>query len=140
MGVEGYGASIIAKGKSIRCFEKEIVFAKPRDAKSSDWWEEFVEFAAEQRFLLLHGVFSTYVVDVENCSISLFKDTIRAPEGIWCEETPIFGSDTCHVSGTRRHYYLQFPFLSEADFVAQRSIYHELRRQQIKEAKDKQLP
>lgn len=136
MGAEGFGTSIVVKGKSIRCLEKEIVFAAPGNL-ASNWREERVEFSADGRFLILHGEFSIFIVDIENGSLSLFKDTVRSPGGIWCEETPIFGRDTCHISGTRRHYYLQFPFFSEADFTTQRRVYHDLRLRQIKEAKDK---
>jgi hypothetical protein len=137
MGAEGFGASIVVKAKQIRCLEKEIVFVGSWGPLSPNWCTEFVEFSADGRFLLIHGAFSVYVVDVEIGSLSLFKDTIRSPDGIWCEETPIFGEDVFHVSGTRRHYYLQFPFLNEADFIAQRRIYHELRLRQIKDAKRK---
>lgn len=135
MGVEGFGAGIIAKSKPIGCLKKEIVFVKPWIAGSSNWYEEFVEFSPDGRFLILHGEFSTFVIDIEGGTLSLFKDTIRSSDGIWCEETSILGRDICHVNGTRRHYYLQFPFLSEADFTKQRGIYHELRLRQIEEAK-----
>jgi hypothetical protein len=139
MGVEGFGANIIVKSKPIRCLEKEIVFVKPRSAASSNWYEEFVEFSEDGRFLLLHGEFSTFVIDIECGTLSLFKDTIRSPDGIWCEEISILGRDTCHVSGTRRHYYLQFPFWSDSDFIKRRGIYHELRLRQIEEARDRKF-
>ena len=136
MGAEGFGASIIVKSKPIRCLEKELVFMKPSgSAALPNWYEDFAEFSADGRFLLLLGEFSVFVIDIEVGTLALFKDTIRSPHGIWCEETPILGRDICHVSGTRRHYYLQFPFLSEADFTKQRGIYHELRLRQIEEAK-----
>ena len=139
MGAEGFGASIVVKSKSIKSLEKEIVFVKPWSATSSNWWEEFVEFSADGRFVFIHGEFSIFAIDIEDATLSLFKDTIRSPDGIWCEETSILGKDICHIGGTRRHYYLQFPFLSESDFIVQRSIYHELRLRQIKEAKDKKI-
>ena len=139
MGVEGFGVSVIVKSKAIKCLEKEIVFAKPRNATSSNWYEELVEFSTDRRFLLIIGEFSTFAINIEDGTLSLFKDTIRSSDGIWCEETPILGTDICHVSGTRRHYYLQFPFLNDSDFIAQRGMYHELRLRQIKQAKDKKL-
>lgn len=136
MGVDGFGASITMNGKPISCLMKEIVFAKPRNATSSNWHEDFIELSADARFLIIHGQFATFVIDIGHGTLSLFKDTIRSSDGIWSEEISILGKDTCHVSGTRRHYYLQFPFLRESDFVACRGVYHELRLRQIREAKE----
>jgi hypothetical protein len=136
MGVDGFGASISVKGKPISCLTKEIVFVKLGTATSSNWHEEFVELSADGRFLIIHGQFATFVIDIPSLTLSLFKDTIRSADGIWCEEISIYGKDTCHVNGTRRHYYLQFPFLDEFDFTARRSDYRELRLRQIREAKD----
>ena len=73
MGVEGFGASIVVKSKPIRCLEKEIVFVRPRSAASSNWYEDFVELSADERFLLLHGEFSVFVIDIEVGTLALYQ-------------------------------------------------------------------
>jgi hypothetical protein len=136
MGTEGFGVQIQTPDGRIESLANEIVFHRPGHAdEESGWHEHFLDSSADGRFLIIEGAFSTFVVDLEELTLSLYKDTIRSIDKIWSEETPIYGEDTFHINGKRRHYYLQFPFIEDPDFPRHRSAYHALRLRQISEAK-----
>jgi hypothetical protein len=92
--------------------------------------------ALRQR-LILESNFATYVIDLEELTISLFHATIRGEDGIWCEETPVLGMASRHVTGkSGKHYYIQFPFVADSDFNIVWADYYRRRLTQIRELKN----
>src|SRR5258708_1364961 len=91
MGAEGFGVRVYADSGNVECLSDEIVFSKPPEAVTSNWHEAFLDSSFDGIFLIIRGIFTTFVLNLENLSLSLFKDTIRTEDGVWCEETAIFG-------------------------------------------------
>ncbi|WP_415891177.1 hypothetical protein ACMXYV_07600 [Neptuniibacter sp. SY11_33] len=87
-----------------------------------------------KRYLLMNGSFGTYILDIKDQSISIYKTTIRGATNEWCEEQAIFGKDKSHIKGFSQHYYLQFPFVRQAQFNEVLAKYESLRQKQIEAA------
>jgi hypothetical protein len=95
-----------------------------------------IEQSKCNRYLLLRGVFGTYILDIKDQSVSVYKATIRGSSNEWSEEQAIFGRDKTHINGFSRHYYLQFPFVRQKAFYEIFEKYEALRIEQIKSAVD----
>ncbi|MFM1694675.1 hypothetical protein [Aeromonas salmonicida] len=87
-----------------------------------------------KRYLLVKGSFGTYILDIKDQSISIYKTTIRGAGNEWSEEQAIFGKDKTHIKGFDQTYYLQFPFVRQSEFNAVLSKYESLRKAQIEAA------
>lgn len=87
-----------------------------------------------KRYLLVKGSFGTYILDIKEQSISIYKTTIRGKNNEWSEEQAIFGKDKTHIKGFDQTYYLQFPFVRQAQFNEVFSKFECLRKQQIEAA------
>lgn len=94
------------------------------------------ELSSCKRYLRVHGAFTTWILDIESQSISVYRTTIRTPDREWSEEQAIYGKQRVHLRGFKQHYHLQFPFVAKADFDSIYQQYEELRQRQIKEASD----
>ena len=86
------------------------------------------------RYLLLKGSFGTYILDIKDQAISIYKTTIRGAGSEWSEEQAIFGKGKTHIKGFNQTYYLQFPFVRQEQFNEVLSKYESLRKKQIEEA------
>lgn len=95
---------------------------------------KYIEQSSCKRYLLLKGEFGTYILDIKDQSISVYKTTIRGSNNEWSEEQAIFGKDKTHINGFSRHYYLQFPFVRQKSFYDTLGKYEALRKQQIEVA------
>lgn len=93
-----------------------------------------IEHSKCNRYLLLRGEFGTYILDIKDQSISVYKTTIRGANNEWSEEQAIFGKDKDHINGFSRHYYLQFPFVRQKSFYEILGKYEALRKEQIEAA------
>lgn len=87
-----------------------------------------------KRYLLVKGGFGTYILDIKEQSISIYKTTIRGKNNEWSEEQAIFGKDKTHIKGFDQTYYLQFPFVRQAQFNEVFSKFECLRKRQIEAA------
>lgn len=92
--------------------------------------------STDGRYLILIGYFDTFVLDLEEFELSLFRTTVRSRDGIWSEETPILGSSTRHINAkSNDHYYIQFPFVPDEEFSEVWEEYSKRRIIQIREFK-----
>ena len=87
-----------------------------------------------KRYLLINGSFGTYILDIKDQSISIYKTTVRGASNEWSEGQAIFGRDKTHISGFSQTYYLQFPFVKQSQFNEVLSKYESLRKDQIEAA------
>ena len=127
MGMDAYGITLKKNDRIMKALANEQVFDSPKPS---------VELATESRsntdYLILHGLFATYVVDLAEWKLSLFRATIRG-QTFWTEENPIYGRNEKHLNGqSGRHYFVQFPFVSDNDFLKVWQQYHEKRVRQIR--------
>lgn len=137
MGCTAYGLLVRTSQGEFRAMETTPVLVGCDDLSQA------LELSTCGRYLIVHGSFSTYVLHLEEISISLFKSVIRerihAPHEdftIWSEENPIYGRDSFHLDGTTgKHYFLQFPFVRDKEFNKVFGNYHSLRVKQILEAR-----
>lgn len=137
MGCTAYGINIKAVNGEFKSLEAAPILV------GSDDWKNIVEASTCCRYLVIHGQFCIYILDLEEISVSLYRATIRGRIGewdegvtVWSEETPICGSNTFHLNGVSgKHYYLQFPFVRDSEFSNFFDSYHALRMQQIIQAR-----
>ena len=135
MGAWAFGVTIFSGSTVISCLENIHVFSGSMESPDIS---ELVDEDPEQNTIVLIGTFSSFVIDLNNAKLSLFKHTIRDSSGIWCEETPIYKDKQVHVSSKfGKHYYVQFPFYNQEQFNAKVQSYEQLRLTQIKEMKKK---
>jgi hypothetical protein len=131
MGCEAWGLSI-----RVNDFEFTAIKSEPVLVNTGDWSRRVQESRCGQ-YLIVEAQFFTFVLNIEEKTVSLFRATIRGPNSIWCEETPIYKSDSCHVDRVDgRHCYLQFPFVPDSAFWDTFRIYEKLRLAQIQHAHD----
>lgn len=83
---------------------------------------------------MVKGSFGTYILDIKEQSISIYRTTIRGKNNEWSEEQAIFGKDKTHIKGFSQTYYLQFPFVRQSQFNEVFSKFESLRKQQIETA------
>ncbi len=126
MGCEAWGLSIAGKQTAFSALSNHSVLVG-----SADWSDRVVHSRCGD-YLIVEGVFFTFVLSLGHQTLSLYKATLRDDTGTWCEETPIFGKDTLHLNGTNgKHYYVQFPFIPDEKFWPVFRAYEQLRLAQI---------
>ena len=119
MGCEGHGIVFVIDGTRYDALAKQIVFCNVTRESVS----EYLCYSRDRRYLIAKGIFDTYVIDLSERLISLYKVTVRDSE-IWSEETAVWGAKRTHVSGEDgNHYYIQFPFVPFSDFMSLRQNY-----------------
>jgi hypothetical protein len=134
MGSEAFGLSISLDGKEYDVLTKANVFLSLNEKQIA---EKIIE-CRDGIHTVIEGYFATYVINENKKQMSLYRATVRSQDGIWCEETPIFGNEIEHIDGKNgKHYYIQFPFVEIAHFNTKWSEYEAIRIQQIKANKEK---
>ena len=132
MGVNGFGISITSPKAVFSALWETIVIA----SSAADSPDISTDLSQDGRFLVVVGLFATYVFDLDIQQISLYRATVRNAHGIWCEETPIQGGEVLHFNGiSTKHYYVQFPFASDVQFNKVWHLYEQRRLEQIGELK-----
>lgn len=130
MGCDAYGVTLKTSFGDFDVFKNIPILIGHTDHSKC------IEQSKCNRYLLLSGEFGTYVLDIKDQSISVYKTTIRGENNEWSEEQAIFGKDKTHINGFSRHYYLQFPFVRQASFYEVLGKYEVLRKEQIHAAVD----
>lgn len=128
MGAEAFGLKITTDIGEFNCLWDEPVLV------GNDDYSKFIEKSSDGSLLCVSGQFATYILNLKENTLSLYKVTVRGKNNEWSEETPIFGSEKTHISGFKKHYYIQFPFVKDGDLNAHLSKYIQLRQSQIEEA------
>lgn len=128
MGCEAYGITINTNFGDIETFKDVPIMIGQTD------YSRVIEQSSCKRYLLIIGAFATYILDIKEQTISVYRATVRGVNNEWCEENPIYGKETHHVNGLSRHYYLQFPFVKKEHFHQVFGAYTALRKRQIEEA------
>lgn len=113
MGVNGHGLSVMCRKGRFSALRSVIVLA----SSDPDSPPVSTDLSTDGRYLVVNGDFATYVFDLDEIKISLYRATVRGAEGVWCEENPIQGREVTHFNvQSGRHYYIQFPFIGDAEF------------------------
>ena len=99
MGVNGYGMTILSEGKKLDFLKDKLVFANSAPPSDPPDVKDLVDRINNKDIIVIKGAFSTFLVDIRAEEASLFKHTIRAPKGVWCEESAIYGSESFHFTG-----------------------------------------
>jgi len=128
MGCEAYGATIKTNYGNFDFLSQVPVAVGKENVKDR------IEASACGHYLKIEGEFSTWVLDIKNQSISIYRTTIKTKNNEWSEEQVIYGSERTHINGFKKHIYLQFPFVGKARFEEKRKDYESLREKQIREA------
>lgn len=127
MGCDSYGLTITTNFGVIETFSDIQILIGQSD------YSKIVEQSACKRYLLIKGAFATYIVDIKDQSISVYRATVRGIDDEWSEENAIYGKETHHIRGFSRHYHLQFPFVRKDNFHQVFCEYESLRRRQMQE-------
>lgn len=130
MGCDAYGMIIKTNFGDIETFKDVPIMIGQTD------YSKCVEQSLCTRYLSIKGAFATYIVDIKDQAISVYRATVRGVNNECCDENPIYGKETHHVKGLSRHYYLQFPFVRKDRFTKVYEDYEALRRKQIQELTD----
>jgi hypothetical protein len=128
MGCDAYGITIKTNFGDFDVFKDVPILIGHTDHSRC------IEQSNCKRYLLLMGEFGTYILDIKDQSISIYKTTIRGSNNEWSEEQAIFGKDKTHINGFSLHYYLQFPFVRQKIFYEILGKYEALRKEQIEAA------
>lgn len=128
MGCEAFGLTINTPYGHFELFKEMPILI------NTTHYNNAVELSTCQRYLLLHGAFDLFILDLQEQRVSVYRVTIRTPEGRWSEEQAIYGDETMHLNGFSRHYYLQFPFVEQSHFLAVFNQFKAMRIQQIQQA------
>ena len=128
MGCDAYGIVIKTNSGNFDIFKKTPIMIGHTDHSRC------IEESKCNDYLLVKGEFGTYILDIKNQSISVYKATIRTFNNEWSEEQAIYGKERTHINGFDRHYYLQFPFVKKELFPEVFAKYEALRARQIEEA------
>ena len=129
MGAEGHGIVLIIDGERHEMLSDRIVFCN----FTKDSAGEHILYSTDKRYLIIKGIFDTYVIDIAAKSIALFRVTVR-DSNIWSEETAVLGSTRTHLNGEDgEHYFVQFPFVEFRDFNRIRQEYEFTRIAQLRE-------
>lgn len=95
-------------------------------------------FDKNESFLIIKDNHNaTYVLDLENKLLSLYKTTIRTFSGEVCNENAIWGNEKMRIHLPEDVLYIQFPFLSLSEFDQVVKRYTEIRKTQIELLRDK---
>jgi hypothetical protein len=128
MGCESYGIRIETNFGVFENFANLPVVVGHGD------YERCTELSSCSRYYRIKGAFTTWILDIQNQSISVYETTIRTEGNEWSEEQAIFGQQRHHISGFGRHYYLQFPFVGKNEFDNVYQDFTTFRIKQIGEA------
>jgi len=128
MGCESYGIRIKTKNGDFDNFSNLPVIVGHDDPARC------TEESSCGKYYRVSGAFTTWILDLQNQSICVYKTTIRTPEYEWSEEQAIYGKDRLHISTFTRHYYLQFPFVGKTEFEEFYNKYVSMRIKQITQA------
>ena len=128
MGAEAFGLKVITETGEFNSLWDEPVLV------GDDDYSKVIEKSNDGNALCINGQFATYILNLKENTISLYKVTVRGSNNEWSEETPIFGPDKTHISGFKKHYYIQFPFVKDIELHTYVSKYVQLRQTQIEEA------
>lgn len=128
MGCDAYGVVIATNFGVFDIFKETPVLIGSKDHSKC------ITQSDCNRYLLLKGSFGTYILDIKDQSISIYKTTICGETNEWSEEQAIFGKDKIHINGFSQHYYLQFPFVRQTQFNEVLARYKSLRKEQIEAA------
>jgi len=110
MGCDGYGVVIKSNFGNIDIFKTVPILIGHSDHSKC------IEHSSCKKYLLLKGEFGTYILNIKEQSISIYKITVRGLNNEWSEEQAIFGSEKKHINSFSSHYYLQFPFIHQKSF------------------------
>ncbi len=128
MGAEAFGLRVTTEVGEFNCLWDEPVLV------GDDDYSKVIEKSNDGYTLCINGQFATYILNLKENTIALYKVTVRGKNNEWSEETPIFGSEKTHLSGFKKHYYIQFPFVKDNELNEYVSKYVQLRQAQIEEA------
>ncbi len=93
-----------------------------------------IELSSCAQYVKVEGEFATWILDIRNQSISIYRTTIKTIDNEWSEEQAIYGKEKKHINGFKKHVYLQFPFVDKANFETVYKAYEALRQKQIRDA------
>jgi hypothetical protein len=131
MGCDAWGLSVTAGTYSFGALVAHPVLI------GDDNWSSRIHESTCGNYLIVDGAFFTFVLAVKDQSLALYKATIRGDDQVWCEETPIYKTETVHLNGANgKHYYLQYPFVTDSQFWDAFHVYEQLRLTQIGYAKN----
>jgi len=128
MGCEAYGVTIKTNYGEFDFLSLTPVAVGKENIKDR------LEMSSCGQYLKVEGEFATWVLDIMNQSISIYRATIRTKNNEWSEEQVIYGNERTHISGFKRHIYLQFPFVPKSSFEQKYRDYESIRQRQINEA------
>ena len=124
-GCEAFGITISTNFGVIDVFADSHVLVGHTDRSKC------IEQSNCSRYLLLRTAFDTFIIDIKDQAISVYKTTIWGKGNEWTEEQAIYGNEKTHVSGFSRNYYLQFPFVRKAHFKQTFNNFKQMRIEQI---------
>lgn len=128
MGCDAYGITIKTNFGDFYIFKDVPILIGHTDSSKC------IEQSECKRYIALEGAFGTYILDIKDQSVSVYRTTIRGSNNEWSEEQAIFGKDKTHINGFSCHYYLQFPFVRQQSFYEMLNKYEALRKKQIEVA------
>ncbi|MFG1488451.1 hypothetical protein ABMA58_04310 [Oceanospirillum sp. HFRX-1_2] len=128
MGCDAYGMLITTNFGVFDFLKNKPVLIGTQDHS------RIIEQSSCKRYLLIKAAFTTYILDIKEQAISVYKTNIRGSSGEWCEEHAVYGKKNEHIKGFSTHYFLQFPFVKQDKFDQVLAGYESLRRRQIEEA------
>lgn len=128
MGCDAYGVIITTNFGVFDFLKDKQVLIGSQD------YSRIIEQSSCKRYLLIKAAFTTYLLDIKEQAVSVYKTSIRGSSGEWCEEQAIYGKKSEHIKGFSAHYFLQFPFVKQDKFDLVFAGFERLRRRQIEEA------
>jgi len=130
MGCDAYGIAIRTNFGELDVFRNIPIMIGQTDHT------KVIEQSSCNDYLLIRGAFATFMINIKDQTISVFRATARGLNNEWSDENPIYGKNTHHIRGFSRHYHLQFPFVKKDHFHQVFDDYKALRARQIQEASD----
>ena len=136
MGCPAFGVVLERDGRSFEMLAKTMVTMTGGEQPTIGFHE-----SDDDRYLLLHGIWATYVVDLDEFTMSVYDVQIneRQPDDtfIWSKECAIFGSSTRKITAKdNKFFFVQFPFCSPGDdFEGVLRRFTDMRVEQIKAMK-----
>lgn len=128
MGCQAYGISIETNFGNFEVFRQAPILVGHTD------YDKQLSQSKCTRYIALHGSFATYLLDIKDQSIAIYRMTIRGKNNQLSEENAILGKRRFHISGFSQSYFLQFPFIKKECFNDAVEHYIERRQQQMAEA------
>ena len=128
MGCEAYGLTI-----KTNYGEFDLLSTMPVIV-GEESFKDRIELSSCGQYIKVEGEFATWILDIRNQSISIYRATVKTINSEWSEEQVIYGNEKTHISGFKKHIYLQFPFIEKANFETVYKAYEALRQKQISDA------